>query len=109
LIRSRTQFGSVTSFASHLLSLPPDYAEVLESLDTERTRILRRIVYLGFAFAVIFTASNVVQSFLTTLYPDGPGFMSIAALQFAFAIGSLFAPCRIGMIFSDMVFDILIK
>jgi hypothetical protein len=47
---------------------------------------------MGVSFAIIFTAANVVQSLLTTLYQDGSGFIAIAGLQWSFAIGSLFAP-----------------
>jgi hypothetical protein len=50
-----------------------------------------KVVYVATAFAVMFTASNVAQTFLTTLFPKY-GFYSFAIVYMAFAVSALLAP-----------------
>jgi hypothetical protein len=50
-----------------------------------------RVVFVAAAFALIFTAYNVAQTFLTTRFPTY-GFYSFATIYTFFAIGSLVAP-----------------
>lgn len=55
-----------------------------------RRKVLWSVIHLGLSFAILF-AANIVQYFLTTLY-GFTGFISLAAVQFFFGIGSLLAP-----------------
>jgi MFS family permease len=55
------------------------------------------VTYLGLCFCLCFTAYNVAQSFLTTLYPRY-GFAAFFTVYMAFGIGSLFAPSATALI-----------
>lgn len=50
-----------------------------------------RVMFVAAAFALIFTAYNVAQTFLTTLFPKF-GFYSFAVIYIFFAMGSIVAP-----------------
>lgn len=73
----------------------------------ESRAALWKVLYLALCFAIVFT-SNIVQSFLTTLY-GSYGYIALALLQLFFGIGSLFAPVIVNIfgVKSTMVFGSL--
>ncbi len=65
---------------------------IAEPLETSpQTHQTRKVLFVAMAFAIIFAAFNVAQTFLTPLFPTY-GFYSFAVLYLLFAIGSIFAP-----------------
>jgi hypothetical protein len=55
-------------------------------------KTLLRVGYLGFCFSLLFTAFNVAQSWVTTLFPGYFGFISLCIVYITFGIGSILAP-----------------
>ena len=56
----------------------------------------RRVAYLGLCFALLFTGFNVIESFLTTIFPGAFGYASFYAIYAAFAASSVFVASSSG-------------
>ncbi|KAI9222133.1 hypothetical protein BC828DRAFT_404299 [Blastocladiella britannica] len=69
---------------------PPPPSSAAEVARQERMAMLR-VAWLGLGFLALFTAFNVAQSYVTTLFP-GLGFISLAVIYLFYIASSLGAP-----------------